>query len=371
MKPGTEAELAEMIAGATAPFEIIGGGTRQIGRVKPSAGLSPPPPLAGEGRGGGAVALHTSGLSGIRLYEPEALTLVAQAGTPLAEVEALLARHNQRLPFESYDLRPVQGTTGTPTIGGVVATNASGPRRISAGACRDSLIGVRFVDGLGRIIKNGGRVMKNVTGYDLVKLLAGSHGTLGVLTEVSFKLLPASEATATVLVREAQTTSAATMAKAMASPFDVSGAAHAGGVTALRLEGLDGAVRYRSTALARLLGGEIGPFDWAAQRDARAFAGQTGDVWRISVKPTDGPATAEALRRHGAEEVLFDWAGGLLWVLAAPGSDLRAGLASGHATLIRGESQAFHPEPTPIAALSTALRQKFDPRGLLNPGRMP
>ena len=351
MTPATEAELAEIIASASAPFEIIGGGTRQIGRVS-------------------GAPLHTSGLSGISLYEPEALTLVAQAGTPLAGIEALLAKHNQRLPFEPYDLRPLQGTEGTPTIGGVVATNAAGPRRIQAGACRDSLIGLRFVDGLGRIIKNGGRVMKNVTGYDLVKLLAGSHGTLGVLTEVSFKLLPAPEATATVLVHEAEGRSAATMAKAMASPFDVSGAAHAGGVTALRLEGLGGSVTYRSEALARLLGGEIGPFDWEAQRDARAFAGRAGDVWRVSVKPSDGPATAEALRQHGAEEVLFDWAGGLLWVLAEAGSDLRAGLASGHATLIRGKGQAFPPEPAPIAALSAALRQKFDPRGLLNPNRM-
>ncbi len=351
MKPVTEAELAEIVASAKNPFEIIGGGTRQIGRVE-------------------GAPLHTSGLSGIRLYEPEALTLVAQSGTPLAEIEALLAAHNQRLPFEPYDLRPLQGTKGTPTIGGVVATNASGPRRIQAGACRDSLIGVRFVDGLGRIIKNGGRVMKNVTGYDLVKLLAGSHGTLGVLTEVSFKLQPASEATATVLVREAEGLSAATMAKAMASPFDVSGAAHAGGVTALRLEGLGGSVRYRSEALALVLSGEVASFDWEAQRDASAFAGQAGDVWRVSVRPSDGPATAESLRRHGADEVIFDWAGGLLWALATKGSDLRTGLASGHATLIRGEGQTFHPEPAPIAALSATLRQKFDPRGLLNPRRM-
>ncbi len=351
MTPATEAELAEIIAQAKTPFEIIGGGTRQIGRVE-------------------GTPLHTGGLSGISLYEPEALTLVAQAGTPLAEIEALLADNNQRLPFEPYDLRALQGTTGTPTIGGVVATNASGPRRISAGACRDSLIGVRFVDGLGRIIKNGGRVMKNVTGYDLVKLLAGSHGTLGVLTEVSFKLLPAPQATATVLVGEGEATSATTMAKAMASPYDVSGAAHAGGVTVLRVEGLEGSVRYRSEALATLLGGESGPFDWEAQRDVQAFAGRVGDVWRVSVKPSDGPATAEALRKLGAEEVLFDWAGGLLWVLAEAGSDLRAGLTSGHATLIRGEGQAFPPEPSPLATLSAALRQKFDPRGLLNPGRM-
>ncbi len=351
MKPETEAELADIVASAKAPLEVIGGGTRQIGRTKGDP-------------------LHSSGLSGIRLYEPEALTLVAQAGTPLAEIETLLAENGQRLPFEPYDLRALQGTIGTPTIGGVVATNASGPRRIQAGACRDSLIGVRFVDGLGRILKNGGRVMKNVTGYDLVKLMAGSHGTLGVLTEVSFKLLPAPEATATVLVAEAETTSAATMAKAMASPFDVSGSAHANGTTALRLEGLEGSVSYRSQALANLLGGEVATFDWVAQRDVHAFAGVEGDVWRISVKPSGGPLMAEALRRLGAEKVIFDWAGGLLWVLASKGSPLRPAIKSGHATLIRGEGQTFPPEPAPIAALSAALRQKFDPRSLLNPGRM-
>lgn len=351
MRPETETELAEIVASTKAPLEIIGGGTRQIGHTQ------------GE-------PLHTSGLSGISLYEPEALTLVAKAGTPLAEIESLLAENGQRLPFEPYDLRAMQGTTGTPTIGGVVATNASGPRRIQAGACRDSLIGVRFVDGLGRIIKNGGRVMKNVTGYDLVKLMAGSHGTLGVLTEVSFKLQPASEAMATVLVQEEETTSAQTMAKAMASPFDVSGAAHVGGTTALRLEGLDGSVRYRSEALASVLGGEVTTFNWGAQRDVHAFAGLKGDVWRISVKPSDGPFAAEALRRLGAEKVMFDWAGGLLWVLAPKGANLRPAVKTGHATLIRGEGTAFPPEPAPIAALSAALRQKFDPRGVLNPGRM-
>ncbi|NOR62841.1 MAG: FAD-binding protein [Rhodobacteraceae bacterium] len=356
MKPVSEAELAEIVTSAKGSFEIIGGGTRQIGRTEGDP-------------------LHTSGLSGISLYEPEALTLVAQAGTPLAEIETLLAENGQRLPFEPYDLRALQGTTGTPTIGGVVATNASGPRRIQAGACRDSLIGVRFVDGLGRIIKNGGRVMKNVTGYDLVKLLAGSHGTLGVLTEVSFKLLPASEATASVLVQEDEATSAATMAKAMASPYDISGAAHTDGTTALRLEGLEGSVRYRSHVLANLLAGEVAAFDWVAQRDVQAFAGLKGDVWRISVKPSDGPALAEALRRLGAETINFDWAGGLIWANAPEGQDLRKALGtiSGHATVIRNtfkKHRSFHPEGAAIEILSSGLRNQFDPRGILNPERL-
>lgn len=353
MNPLNEAELAEMVASAKGPVEIIGGGTRQIGEK-----------LAGE-------PLYTKALTGVTLYEPEALTLVARAGTPVAEIEALLAKNNQHLPFEPMDYRALQGSEGEPTIGGMVATNASGPRRISALACRDSLIGVRFVDGMGNVIKNGGRVMKNVTGYDLVKLMAGSHGTLGVLTEVSFKLLPAARATASVLVAQDEAGAAETMARALGSPYDISGAGHIAGTTALRLEGLAGSVAYRAEALAKLLGGTVGEFDWQALRDVVAFAGKPGDVWRFSVRPSDGPALAKALRGLGAEEVILDWAGGLLWALAPAGTDLRAGLVSGHATVVRGSARpVFQPESAAIAALSAGLRQRFDPRNILNTGRM-
>ncbi len=269
----------------------------------------------------------------------------------------------------------------------MVATNASGPRRIQAGAARDSLIGVRFVDGTGTVVKNGGRVMKNVTGLDLVKLLAGSHGTLGIVTEVAFKVLPRPETTATLVLDGLDDAAAGrAMTRALATPYQVSAAAHWPGApggprTLLRLEGFAGSVAHRAGALARVLSDlaparlEEGAGDWAAIRDAAPFAGRDGAVWRVSVKPTDGPAVAA---RVPEAEVLYDWGGGLVWVLASEATDVRAALAGlpGHATLVRASDAAkarhgvFHPDPPAVAALSKGLRARFDPRGILNPGRM-
>lgn len=362
LTPKTESELAEAIAAASGPICLQGGGTRGIA-------------VAGD-------LLSTTGLDGITLYEPGALTLVAKAGTPVSAVEAALAKENQRLPFEPMDHRAVMGTSGEPTIGGVVAANVSGPRRIQAGACRDSLIGVRFVDGTGTVIKNGGRVMKNVTGYDLVKLMAGSFGTLGVLSEVSFKVLPGVAQVSTVKLLGLDLGQAvAAMSRALGSPFEVSGAAHdpQTQTTSLRLEGFEASVAYRADALSDLLGhfGTVlieetdAAQYWAAIRDVTDFAGLDGDIWRISVKPSDGPRVAEAL---AGMRLQFDWGGGLIWVLAPQGRDLRPALAgiSGHATRIRGDGDIarFHPEPPAIAALSAGIRAKFDPRGLLNTGLM-
>ncbi len=373
LQPGSETELAEIVrdaAGARRPLDIRGGGTRGLGMAVAGATLS------------------TAGLTGIPLYEPGALTLVARAGTPLAEVEAALAAEGQRLPFEPWDARPLTGANGVPTIGGMAATNASGPRRIQAGACRDAMIGVRFVDGTGAIVKNGGRVMKNVTGLDLVKLMAGSHGTLGVLTEVAFKVLPASETCATLVfdglgVGEA----VAAMTAATATPYEVTAAAHVpqglggGPATMLRLEGFAGSVAHRARALAAALAAfgtprlVEGPGDWAFVRDGAGFAGREGAVWRISVRPTDGARVAAALPEA---EVTLDWAGGLVWALAPEALDVRGALRGvpGHATLLRASPEAkarwgvFHPEPAPVAALAAGLRARFDPAGVLNPGRM-
>ncbi|MEM9268367.1 MAG: FAD-binding protein, partial [Pseudomonadota bacterium] len=328
--------------------------------------------------------LETGGLSGITLYEPGALTLVAQAGTPLSEVEATLDAENQMLPFEPPLWNQVFGTGTGSTIGGVVATNASGPRRLQAGACRDSLIGVRFVDGQGTVLKNGGRVMKNVTGYDLVKLMSGSHGTLGVLTEVAFKVLPKPERTATVLLEGLDESQAvAAMSAAMSSPYDVTGAGHNPqlGQTGLRLEGFEKAVAYRAGELAKLLS-EFGtaeivydPEPFKALVEPGSIAAGDGDVWRISVKPSDGPDTVARLNPTAH---LMDWAGGLIWARVPQGTDVRHALdgRGGHATLMTADAQTkarlgvFHPEPAPLARISAGLRAKFDPRGILNPGRM-
>lgn len=370
----SEQQLAEAVAGANGPLRIRGGGTRDIGK-----------PVTG-------ALVSLAGLSGIELYEPGALTIVAKAGTPVAEVEAALAAEGQRLPFEPMDHRALLGTTGEPTIGGVVATNASGPRRIQVGACRDSLIGVRFVDGRGDIIKNGGRVMKNVTGYDLVKLMAGSFGALGILTEVAFKVLPAPETRAALLINGLSDDQAVqAMSKALGSPFEVTGAAHTPDgidghpVTMIRIEGFESSVTYRAGALTDLLQGygditvETDPdrtaAGWKWVRDVEALAGQPGDIWRLSVKPSDGPAIAAAI---GAKKLQFDWGGGLIWALVDEGRDIRPALTGfeGHATLIRASEATraaipvFHPEPAPLAAITAGLRQQFDPRGILNPGIM-
>ncbi|AWI82199.1 2-hydroxy-acid oxidase [Alloyangia pacifica] len=364
MRPTSEDDLAEAILGTKGALSIRGGGTRPIGTAE------------------GAL-LETGGLSGVTLYEPGALTLVAKAGTPLSEVEAALDAEAQRLAFEVPDMRGLLGTQGESTLGGIVAANASGPRRIASGACRDFLLGVRFVDGAGTVVSNGGRVMKNVTGYDLVKLMAGSHGTLGVLTEVSFKVLPKPEAAATLVLHGLSDAEAvAAMAAALGSPYDVTGAAHdpAARTTLLRIEGFARSVAYRLEQLKALFPGreiteETDPAAvadlWAAVRDVAALQGRAGDVWRISCKPSDAPDLAARLR---AEALLYDWGGGLLWALLPEGTDARArlGAFSGHATRVRGTggTPAFHPDPAPVAALSEGLRRRFDPRGVLNPGLM-
>jgi len=348
MRPVNEAELAEAVASAKSPLEIVGGGSRK-----------------GLGNAVDGEALHVSGLSGISLYDPGALTMIAQAGTPVTEIEAALKAENQMLPFEPMDHAALLGNTGKATVGGMVAVNASGPRRIKAGACRDSLIGVRYVNGLGQVVKNGGRVMKNVTGYDLVKLMAGAHGTLGVLTEVAFKLLPAPETSATLRFELGLEAGLDKLRAVMASPYDVSAAAYMDGAALVRLEGFEDSVAYR----AAQLGGDIVDDVWQGIRDASKLAG-AANIWRLSVKPSEAFAVAGMLQEQGFSTPLFDWSGGLIWASGDVASDAPRALGVGHAMCLRGAQVAFQPEPAALAAISAGLRAKFDPRNILNRGRM-
>lgn len=357
MRPATEAELAEIVAGASGPLRVRGGGTRAIGQA-------------------GGEVLETGGLSGVELYEPGALTLVVRAGTPVAEVERVLAGERQRLGFEVPDLRGLLGREGVSTIGGVVAANASGPRRVQGGACRDALLGVRFVTGRGEVVKNGGRVMKNVTGYDLVKLMAGSHGALGVLSEVSFRVQALPEAEATLVVEGlADAEGLAVLRQALGSPFDVSGVARAEGRSVIRVEGMAGSVSYRIGQLKARLTGDVSLVEagesraiWSGFRDVRALHGCPGDLWRLSLVPTAAAGVAAAL----GGEAVFDWGGGLVWLCLPEGrdADVRAVVSGkGVAIKVRGAGAApFAPDAAEVAALSAGLKAEFDPRGILNRG---
>jgi glycolate oxidase FAD binding subunit len=355
------------------------------------------------------MTLDLSALSGITLYEPEELVLSAQAGTPLAAIEALLEQNNQELAFEPMDYGPLLGgPANAGTIGGVLAANLSGPRRLKAGAARDHFLGVTAVTGRGETIKSGGRVVKNVTGYDLCKVLAGSYGTLTAMTDVTIKVLPKAETEATLLVHGLDDgQAAAAMAAAMGSPFDVSGAAHlpdhvasrfdalpnAQATTALRLEGFAPSVAHRRKALAALMApyGDPVLLDagasralWRSIRDVKAFADPdtiNRPLWRISTAPGQGHRIAAQITP--AAQMFYDWAGGLVWV-AMPMADepdaaaIRAAVAAcgGHATLVRAPAavratvEVFQPQDKGVAAVTKRVKDSFDPKGVLNPGRM-
>jgi glycolate oxidase FAD binding subunit len=386
--PTTEADACAVIAEAAArrtPLAIAGGATKaDIGR-----------PAQTE------ATLSASALTGITLYEPAELVIAARAGTPLSEVVQTLAEKGQQLPFEPMDYRPLLGSSGEPTIGAVAAANISGPRRIMAGAARDSLIGVRFVNGRGETIKSGGRVMKNVTGLDLVKLTAGSWGTLGFLTEVTFKILPVSERVATLVLPELDDARAiAALCAAVASPYEVTGAAHlpanlegAGARTLIRIEGFSFSVDYRLGELRKLLKrfgaaeaveGEPADRLWHSVRDVMLLANPSERaVWRVSVAPTKGSEVAAQVSRALDARLYFDWSGGLLWIATdasgdAGASAIRAATRQhgGHATLVRAPAEVravldvFEPLSAPLMQLTAGIKTAFDPAGILNPARM-
>lgn len=351
MHPQSEHDLAAMVAAAKAPLIVQGGGTRQIGDMQGDI-------------------LHTGGLAGVSLYEPAALTLVVKSGTPLADVQTLLAGERQRLGFEPPDLRALLGRDGQSTIGGVMASNAAGPRAVQLGAARDALLGVRFVDGRGEVISSGGRVMKNVTGYDLVKLMAGSCGALGVLTEVSLKVQSLPEAEATLIFDGLDDSAGlAVLRAALGSPYDITGAARAGGRSYIRIEGLAGSVDYRAARLgdlgtAQRVDGTASNALWVGLRDISSLHGMDGDIWAITTLPTDA---ADLVATLGARAVAYDHGGAKIWAVMPVGADdtLRARLGTkGQAIKLRGAGAApFAPQSAEVAALSAALKAQFDPFG--------
>ena len=394
--PTTSAEVLSAVQWALAeemPLEILGHGSKRgIGRPQQTEHT-----------------LDLSKLSGVTLYEPAELVLSTKAGTPLAEIEHLLAENGQQLAFEPMDYGPLLGgEPGKGTLGGVLAANLAGPRRLKAGAARDHILGVHAVSGRGEAFKSGGRVVKNVTGYDLSKAMAGSWGTLAVLTDVTFKVLPAAETETTLTIRGLlDDNAAAAMALAMGSSGEVSSAAHLpermaarvldgrlGGdpATLLRVEGFGPSVTYRVAHLSDLLG-NAGPIEeiagaasktlWRDVRDIRPFADDTDKpVWRVSMPPADAHHMVLALRMQVAADAFYDWQGGLVWLRmeGEPEADLLRALikrfGGGHATLVRAAPAwraalpVFEPQPPALAALSARLKAEFDPKNILNPGRM-
>jgi glycolate oxidase FAD binding subunit len=386
--PATEEDAGAAIAEAAArrtPLALVGSASKaEIGRPAQSA-----------------ATLSSAGLTGVTLYEPAELVLAARSGTPLSEVLRALAEKGQQLPFEPMDYRRLLGATGRPTIGGVAAANLSGPRRITAGAARDSLIGVRLVNGRGEAIKSGGRVMKNVTGLDLVKLLGGSWGTLGLLTEVTFKVLPRPERAATLALHGlADARGIAALCAAVASPYEVTGAAHlpasldgAGARTLVRIEGFSVSVQYRLGELQKLLR-PFGAADvledetaatlWEDIRDVALLVHPRDKaVWRVSTSPARGPDVAAQVARALHARWYYDWSGGLLWIAASAAGDAGAAVIraavrehGGHATLIRAPAEVraavdvFQPLSPALMQLTAGIKAAFDPAGILNPGRM-
>lgn len=400
-RPDSAGQVRELVAWASAeeaPLEVLGQGSKR--------GLGRPP----QARAGVSLAAF----HGITLYEPEELVLGARAGTPLADIRGELARNGQDFAFEPPDLGPLlDGGAGRATIGGTIACNLSGPRRVKAGAARDHFLGFHAVSGRGEAFKSGGRVVKNVTGYDLCKLMCGAYGTLAVMTDLTLKVLPMAEETRTVLVTGLDPAAAVkALTAALQSAYEVSGAAHlsaevartsgvstvkkaGAAVTAVRIEGPPVSVKHRARKLAeevlagfgqaRELRDRASRAFWAEVRDVAPFVGLDGHaVWRLSVPPAEGARVMQRLMRAVADARCYlDWGGGLIWLAVPAGEDAQhhavrraLGSAGGHAILVKADPEVraavpvFQPQAEGAAALTRSLKDAFDPRRILNPGRM-
>ena len=396
-------DVEEVVRAAIAseqPLEIIGHGSkRRIGQPMATNAL-----------------LDLSALNAVTSYEPNELITTVQAGAPLADVQSLIDSRNQQFAFEPINTSALLGTPNLGTIGGMIGAGLAGPRRIKAGGARDHLLGAHGVSGFGDSFKAGGRVVKNVTGYDLCKLLAGSWGTLAVMTEVTLKVMPKPESERTLVLRGLDAVAAnRAMTAALGSPFDVSGAAHVPnsafraegsglgdlavqreGLTLLRLEGISASAAHRAAGLGKALA----PFGtaevlqdaasaalWSSIRDVEPLSagGALGawPVWRIVCPPASGGALGERLARDTGGDVIYDWGGGLIWAALPPKPDAQAALVrqrvnavGGHATLLRASDEVrrnvdvFHPQAAGLANLSERVRQSFDPKSILNRGRL-
>lgn len=397
-RPGSERELQRLIAEAARaemPVEIMGAGTkRAIGRPVNSG-----------------LAISTASLAGVTLYEPTELVMGARAGTPLADIEQRLADKGQMLAFEPIDLGPVLGGSANGgTIGAAFATNLSGSRRVMAGGARDHLLGIEAITGAGQSFRGGGRVMKNVTGYDLCRAVCGSWGTLAVMANVTFKVLPRPERTGTLVILGLDDTSGVeALCAALGTPFEVTGAVHlqeplavrlrqeslaAAGkaVTAVRIETFASSLRYRLDRLKEALRafGEIHELEdadaiafWNELRQLSPLQGSTAPLWRLSTAPRSGPAVVAAIKRYMECRAFYDWSGGLIWAEVldtadAGAADIRRVIAShgGHATLIRAAPavrasiDVFQPLEPDLAAITRGIKAVFDPKDILNRGRM-
>jgi glycolate oxidase FAD binding subunit len=388
--PACAREVEQIVAEAAADsraLAICGGGSkRQMWQRDPAA------------------ALDMSAVAGIVDYDPDELVVTALAGTALAELEAALAQRQQMLAFEPFDHAPLFGeTAGRATLGGVVAGNVCGPRRISAGAARDHILGFSAVSGRGETFKGGGAVVKNVTGFDLPKLMAGSWGTLAVLTSLTMRVLPRPRTEKTLLFQGLDYEAAnGAMTRAMASRVAVSAAAHLAceGITSLRLEGFGPSVDARCRELSRelqdvgsaeVLEGEGSQAFWRRLQALEMLPIAGHELWRVSLPPAKGWILTDALEAAGAR-CIADWAGGLIWAaLPDAVADSRetviqelSSTQGGYATLVRasaGKRRASHGAPSHGAprgdapgrdaglhGLQSRIKRAFDPLGILNPG---